>query len=441
MKRCSPLHFLSGLLTLWARLHGLLGSHYSASFFISSSTLKSIMAEPIQGFDYDPGNGHYHYSREYGSRLSSWPLQHSSTDSPASAAMIPKRSTSPLPLSLESHSYQQTATYPSPSIMAEWQVASQAPPVSFPLDTSSFPQQTYDTFGAPFQTSPTEYIAQQTTLDMEANMNNSMSTGIPMEQTYIAMGDSMQNGINNMEQNINSLTQMPMPWPSFSHNMYGLQDLLPPPPQMGHMGSPSETHISEAEMSLASSHDSWTLLERGESQHDVCINPIHTIHLRADSDSSSGDDQHSNSSSDGSYVHVSRYASSPSNDSTGESHFHSDAEPFRYDIGSQSPPVLISNIPSKPVPIEQSSSNSSQHSPQSPPARSRPRKSTSGSKTAAAAPKGITKRPQQDSKTEVTAKRIGRRKGPLRPDQRKQASEIRKLGACIRCRFLKKTVS
>lgn len=36
-------------------------------------------------------------------------------------------------------------------------------------------------------------------------------------------------------------------------------------------------------------------------------------------------------------------------------------------------------------------------------------------------------------------KRVGRRKGPLRPDQRKQASEIRKLRACLRCKFLKKT--
>jgi hypothetical protein len=35
---------------------------------------------------------------------------------------------------------------------------------------------------------------------------------------------------------------------------------------------------------------------------------------------------------------------------------------------------------------------------------------------------------------------VGRRKGPLRPEQRKQACEIRKLGACLRCRFLKKTV-
>ncbi|KKA28679.1 hypothetical protein TD95_003073 [Thielaviopsis punctulata] len=36
-------------------------------------------------------------------------------------------------------------------------------------------------------------------------------------------------------------------------------------------------------------------------------------------------------------------------------------------------------------------------------------------------------------------KKVGRRKGPLLPEQRKQASEIRKLRACLRCKFLKKT--
>lgn len=34
---------------------------------------------------------------------------------------------------------------------------------------------------------------------------------------------------------------------------------------------------------------------------------------------------------------------------------------------------------------------------------------------------------------------MGRRRGPLLPEQRKQASEIRKLRACLRCKFLKKT--
>lgn len=48
-------------------------------------------------------------------------------------------------------------------------------------------------------------------------------------------------------------------------------------------------------------------------------------------------------------------------------------------------------------------------------------------------------RKQSQSGKPETEKRIGKRKGPLKPDQRKQASEIRKLRACLRCKFLKKT--
>jgi hypothetical protein len=38
-------------------------------------------------------------------------------------------------------------------------------------------------------------------------------------------------------------------------------------------------------------------------------------------------------------------------------------------------------------------------------------------------------------------RKIGRRRGPLRPEQRKQASAVRKTGACLRCKYLKKTCS
>jgi len=44
-----------------------------------------------------------------------------------------------------------------------------------------------------------------------------------------------------------------------------------------------------------------------------------------------------------------------------------------------------------------------------------------------------------NGKDGTTEKKVGRRRGPLRPEQRKQASEIRKLRACLRCKFLKKT--
>jgi hypothetical protein len=45
-------------------------------------------------------------------------------------------------------------------------------------------------------------------------------------------------------------------------------------------------------------------------------------------------------------------------------------------------------------------------------------------------------RTKRDTKGE---QRVRRRKGPLKPEQRQQAREIRKLRACLRCKFLKKT--
>lgn len=403
------------------------------------------MAEPIQGFDFDPRNGHFHCPREYGSRLS-WPLQHSDNETPSSAAMIPKRSTSPLPLPLDSRSFQQTATYPPPSVMAtEWQVTSQAPPVSFPLDTTSYPQQAFESYGASFHASPTDYITQQATLEasLEANMNPNMSAGLPMDQTYMTMGSAMPNDMNDASQNMD-MVSMPIQWSDFENigtNLYPdfhniLQQQQQPLPQMG---SPSTyTNISETHevRSLSSNEGGWNMIDPIDPHAGAIFNPQQTLHLhpRTYSDSSSDDEQHSHSSSD-SFVKVSHCASSPSNDSTGELHFPSD-----YELERPSPPVAMANVLVPPISTAQStSSNSPQHSPTSPPSRNRSRKGTT-TKTAAST-KGISKKPMQGSRAETTEKRVGRRKGPLRPDQRKQASEIRKLGACIRCRFLKKTVS
>ena len=60
-------------------------------------------------------------------------------------------------------------------------------------------------------------------------------------------------------------------------------------------------------------------------------------------------------------------------------------------------------------------------------------------------PSGITpkliskkKSPAMSAAKDKAEKRVGRRKGPLKPEQRQSAHEIRKLRACLRCKFLKK---
>ena len=404
------------------------------------------MPEPIPGFDYDARNGHFHFPREYGSRLS-WPLQQTSNDSPATATMIPKRSTSPLPLPMDSNNYQQTAPYPPSSIMADWPVTSQAPPVSYPLDTTSFSQQPFDTFGTSFQASPTEYLTQHATLEasLEANMNSNMNPALPMDQTYMANAISMQNEMNGMSPNMN-LAQLPLHWPPAPEmNLYDLQnmqDLMAQQQPLGQMGSPSDTFSETYEVrSLSSSDHSYGMVERVDPHPGAVFNPQRTLHHpRTYSDSSSDNGQHSL----GSYeiVDFSNCASSPSNESTGELNFPSDPENVPYwETERQSPPlVAMSHAVIKPISTDQPLPTSPQRSPVSPPGRSRPRKNTTSKTTASA--KVISKKQNvQGTKPETTEKRVGRRKGPLRPDQRKQASEIRKLGACIRCRFLKKTVS
>lgn len=66
----------------------------------------------------------------------------------------------------------------------------------------------------------------------------------------------------------------------------------------------------------------------------------------------------------------------------------------------------------------------------------RRRKSPSDKVTKVIVKRTVTHSTRKDATAE---KKVGKRRGPLRPDQRQQAHEIRKLRACLRCKFLKKT--
>lgn len=101
------------------------------------------------------------------------------------------------------------------------------------------------------------------------------------------------------------------------------------------------------------------------------------------------------------------------------------------------PLVVQSPAPAAPSASVRSTSPNSGGSRCSPSRRRR--KSPNSSKINKAA---VTKKtsPSQGARKDVPGeRRVGRRKGPLRPDQRQQAHEIRKLRACLRCKFLKKT--
>ncbi|KAE8862239.1 hypothetical protein PTNB29_04801 [Pyrenophora teres f. teres] len=130
--------------------------------------------------------------------------------------------------------------------------------------------------------------------------------------------------------------------------------------------------------------------------------------------------------------------------SDGCNHDHGHGLPFSdHDFSHISPTQSVSPPMARvePIVIKQTSSNTASPSSSavgSPPTRRRKSPATaSGSKPAKTI---VKKTPAHTTKKDATGeKRVGRRRGPLRPDQRAQAHEIRKLRACLRCKFLKKT--
>ena len=174
-----------------------------------------------------------------------------------------------------------------------------------------------------------------------------------------------------------------------------------------------------------------------QAQSAAIFNPGQTLHLRTHSESSQSDGPAHTMESFGSFEDISNPYSpySPASDTyidlaAHRNCYHGEAHHHSHEIVSPAAAVA-------PVPIKMSpSSRTTPSSTSSPPARrnSAPRKSPTAKAT-----KPVIRRTSNGKKGENTEKRVGRRRGPLLPEQRKQASEIRKLRACLRCKFLKKT--
>jgi hypothetical protein len=178
-------------------------------------------------------------------------------------------------------------------------------------------------------------------------------------------------------------------------------------------------------------------------------NPSQNLHIRTNSDSSS-DGPHSASYLSGSYEEIPPWPlSSPHDEFHSQDYIDSQylqSQGFaiaQQDRGHQqsSPTSSLAVSPTAGVvTLSYASTGSSSTSPTSsgptsPPLRRRKSPSESTSKVT----KAIVKKSPTSRKETTGEKKIGRRRGPLRPDQRQQAHEIRKLRACLRCKFLKKT--
>lgn len=396
-----------------------------------------LSGDGLAAFDFDQRGMRYPYTSRVSWPITipadpnasrSAPLHQSANTNPSN---IMKRSTTPLQ-SL-SQAYDQPMSQ-SQSYIPDWHLHqhSQAQQFAYPLD--SYPQQ----FGAdagyamPYQTSPTDYVPQ-------VQYDSS---------TYLPIAGQMDGSI-------------PFNWQDISNDFmnYPLSNGLPDIglPHQNLPNSPTDTSLEVR--SLSSSDNGWNSVEYHhptldgsfqDPQSGNIFNPEQTLHGRTFSDSSYSDAERQPRQSWGSYVNLPQHAiGSPSSDrstSLSDIEFHHDhtdflvgSPPIKQEQEQHTRPNVVTSSAVKPIRIKTSSSP--QRSPTStgrvsPPGRRQAVKKNSNSK----ATKSTIRRQPQAPKVD-TEKRVGRRKGPLRPEQRKQACEIRKLGACIRCKFLKKTVS
>ena len=401
----------------------------------------------LAAFDYDLRGMRY---PSYTSSRVSWPLPFTGEQSALRTAPhqnananTMKRSTAPL----QSQTYQQPINqqpqhHPqSQGYISDWQIPQQTSAhLEYPLEASfgrdaGYSQPfTTDYSTMPFQASPTDYIPTQAQYD----------ASLSLDASYLPLTNQLD-------------SSMPFEYQDFSNNLlpYPVSNGLPdmPLPLQNLPNSPTDTALEVR--SLSSSDNGWTSVEYQQASLDgsfqdpqmgAIFNPEQTLHGRTFSDSSYSDIERQSRNSWGSFVEIPQHAiGSPGSDPGDSSglEFHSpylsnqSTSPVIKQEEQVVRPMIVASSAVKPLRIKTSSSPQ-----RSPPSTGRvsPPGRRQSKKNSAKASKPTIRRQSQVPKIEAE-KRVGRRKGPLRPEQRKQAADIRKLGACIRCKFLKKTVS
>jgi hypothetical protein len=342
------------------------------------------------------------------------------------------------------------------------QQSQQQQQASFIQDGTIDPSAFDSSFGAPLQTSPIDFSMPQTTmttLSMDA-ASSAWTTSPAMDNLNAIIPFEM----NNFQQQLMSF--------AMGNDAVSSGDFVAS--SVG-TGSPSE-NLMEIR-SLSSSDNGWSAIDFPQSSRRsfdmmsdgsnvIIFNPNQTLHVRTDSDSSHHSDVppsahsfssydegvfplHSPQSEDNLDFSTQQITQLPpsltgvymgSEHDSHSTHSHSsNHSPIQYTVSPAaiSEPLHI-NTPA-PVALAPSVSTSpSSSGSSSPPARQK--KSPVNKSSMDKVTKTIQKKPAHTTKKDVvTEKKVGRRRGPLRPDQRQQAHEIRKLRACLRCKFLKKT--
>ena len=268
----------------------------------------------------------------------------------------------------------------------------------------------------------------------QAPMSNDMSLANP----YLATSQPLES--------------MPLQWRDMHSslpNFTGTSDTpLNVHGQTTYSASPTETHLEVRSLTSLSDSEGWAAIEtRHPCERGGCIDPNDTVHNRTSSESSwsSENNQRYRASDLGSFELIPHAVQSPSSDSNPdfEHQMAHRQQPLVMDAAAQGPPIQVSPMAlARPVPVPAGKAVSKPSSPETSPSShlsTSPvsRRATQKSAMAKTTDK-VVKRTGPSSRVD-NEKRVGKRKGPLRPEQRKQASEIRKLRACLRCKFLKKT--
>ncbi|KAI9717150.1 MAG: hypothetical protein M1812_004898 [Candelaria pacifica] len=373
------------------------------------ANLDAAVEDGFINLQYDPRPPRYSYLPR-----TSWPLPMEQTMS--HSGNNNRRTTTPLRTG--GQGFQQTSY--SPTLMNAWQIQ-QASQLPYTQNASSMDPGLAGPFSAPYQASPIDFMS-----STQAPINTSLQLDVP----FVPISNQPET--------------MPFNWQDFQTDLMGftstdgLPDLSLNQPNPAD-SSPTDTYLEVRSLTSSSSDNGWAAVDYRhsldssyqEAQAGAIFNPGQTLHIRTNSDSSHSDAEHSRNSF-GSYEEVPFPLNSPESDSHLDLGYQYHDTMNHFHEQHHSHPCISPSAAVNPVPIKKSSSP--QRSPiSSPPARKQSRKSP-----IAKATKPVIRRPSHTTKKD-NEKRVGRRTGPLRPEQRKQAHEIRKIKACLRCKFLKKT--
>ncbi|KAH9907449.1 hypothetical protein F4778DRAFT_799786 [Xylariomycetidae sp. FL2044] len=340
----------------------------------------------------------------------------------------------------------------SPPLLTDWtllQHQQQHPPVQ---DVGQFIQEStliqFNPFAGGFPPNPYLPATTQAALESGIAMDQGFNSVSPIEDARAMQQQWEGMGMGN--------------WQDFGASLqFSPADGLP---RFGSLGSQSPTGTYLEVLSLPGSSDNgWTQVEmyqnyesyqqqaqaqaqvqQAQAQNTAAIfNPGQTLHLRTNSDASHSDGSGQAVDFSSSYEEVPFQFSpfSPGSDT------HSDPSSHRNCFHGEShhshelisPTATAAPMPIKASPTPTRPSPASGSGVASPPHTTVARRNSGPKKSPIAKSNKVVRRTSNGKKDGTVEKKVGRRKGPLLPEQRKQASEIRKLRACLRCKFLKKT--